>query len=216
MIPSDPDTVASIYGLMSSRNQKIRYIGQTARDAEKRFDEHYLHSKAQSPLGIWRRQELWLGYDIVRIELEKCPETEAGERETYWIDRIPDLLNKNKNHPNEKILPTEREKAFLDRVIDEWSPEFTDNWKGYVSIRYEPEVLNHWHVNKWGEQVVTHISEAWRPRVYDPFGQAWGISIGVTELSLALKYRSEAREQAAEYQRKKFGFSLEWPRDNNL
>jgi hypothetical protein len=86
-----------IYALFSGRDGAVRYVGQTIRSPEHRFDQHrrgpYLGSGI---VRSWMYGE-WREAFPVRIEtLEWCEHSRADERETYWINLFDNLINDRK------------------------------------------------------------------------------------------------------------------------
>jgi hypothetical protein len=201
--------MAEVYGLMSTREHVIRYVGQTKGIADKRAWDHW-RSSSNLKVATWSREELWRGYCINCVVIEECAESTRHDRETYWMQRIPNLLNERKvNHPS--ILPSEDE-AFHLRTLQELErARDIDNWHGFVGISYHHPTER---IRSDGWDTVTEmLPESWGVRVYDPFGKRWREIQGFTEVRIALDDRKQFRCSAEKYQQEHFGISLPWPPD---
>lgn len=105
----------SIYGLVSSEDNIVRYIGQTMRPLEKRLNEHKSCKKSCISCYRWIRKVIANGYEV-RIELleENCHWNDA---ERKWIAEY------RKNFPG---------------VLLNWS----DGGCGYSGLRSEEVKMN--------------------------------------------------------------------------
>jgi hypothetical protein len=87
--------MAAIYGLVSNRSNEVFYVGQTYRDPDARFYEHYWNTKASdAPLYAIIKEERRSGFDIYCEVLEWCSFDRLDEREVHWISSLPNLINK--------------------------------------------------------------------------------------------------------------------------
>lgn len=88
-----------IYGLFSTRNNEIRYVGK-ANDPKERLRHHLYGSNDKinnmTHKCCWIRKELNDGYKVDYIILEECEFTDWEERECHWINRYDNLTNTSK------------------------------------------------------------------------------------------------------------------------
>ena len=72
---------AIVYGLYSTRDKKIRYIGQTLNSAAGRLYQHINSAKSgsSSPVGEWIRREIAAGFSVRAQELILAARVDAGE-----------------------------------------------------------------------------------------------------------------------------------------
>jgi hypothetical protein len=91
-----------IYGLVSTRDEKIRYVGQTKSPLRQRLAEHRCDSltrKNKNHKCNWYRKECRDGYDIKIVLIEETDKEHWAEREIYWIKKLSvsnDLVNELK------------------------------------------------------------------------------------------------------------------------
>jgi hypothetical protein len=201
--------MAEIYALMSTRDRVIRYIGQTKGFADKRAWDHWRCS-SNLKVANWSREELWGGYTIDYVVIEECAEEERHPRETYWIQRVPNLLNERKvNLP--AVQPSNDEVAHLNALRQRDQAGEIDNWRGFVGITYYPPYER--ARSNFFDDGTELMPESWGSRVHDPFGKSWGNSGPAFNFKTALHYRQLFREQAESYQKEQFGITLAWPLD---
>ena len=85
-----------IYGLYSSDDEVIRYIGKTKYMLSKRLREH-INGALLRNCGTYKDnwiREVYRNGNEVKIKLiEKCDDSIWEEREKYWIKNIPSLTN---------------------------------------------------------------------------------------------------------------------------
>jgi hypothetical protein len=86
--------MAQIYGLYSTRDGIVRYVGQTGGAREDRFKEH--ERARTGPLRRWFWNEWKHGFPVQSALLQYCNYEEREELETEWISRFGNLLNKQK------------------------------------------------------------------------------------------------------------------------
>jgi hypothetical protein len=89
--------MAGIYALYSTRDGRVRYVGQSG-DCALRFKDHLRsaeRSKENPLLDTWFHQEWGDGYLVRYALLEVCDYDKRGDVEKKWIWRFPgaDLLN---------------------------------------------------------------------------------------------------------------------------
>ena len=77
--------LGNIYLITNKINQK-KYVGQTARDIDKRFDEHCSEKRGHSRLHNAIQKYGWQNFEISLIE--QIPIEEMDEREQYWIKKL--------------------------------------------------------------------------------------------------------------------------------
>jgi len=127
----------AIYGLISTRNNVIRYIGKTEGTIDERFSAHSLDAqKDYARVYRWMRLERWCGFDIVPAQLDECPVSELDRSERRWISTLPNLVNERGylgyrfalNHVDRKRV----------EEIRSWEWPFEENWDGWTSVRYYP------------------------------------------------------------------------------
>jgi hypothetical protein len=89
---SDPNRYSQIYGLSSSENGIIRYIGKTIKSLNERLSEHLYDSRhpenslcPDSHKGNWIRRVEEDGFYIQIQTIEETTVAEQNEREKYWI-----------------------------------------------------------------------------------------------------------------------------------
>jgi hypothetical protein len=202
--------MAEVYGLMSTRDYTIRYVGQTKGVADKRAWDHW-RSSSNLKVAAWSREELWSGYIINYVVIEECGEGARHDRETYWMQRIPNLLNERKvNLPS--VAPSIWEASHLSALQQSDPKGEIANWHGFVGIIYYPP--HERARSDFWEDGTELMPECWGFRVYDPFGRYWGASGPAFDLETALRYRQQFRHRAEEYQREHFGVVLQWPLDD--
>lgn len=85
-----------IYGLSSSEDGVIRYVGKTKSPLKQRKNEHKcdaITKKFRNHKCNWIRNVISKGYDIVIEEIEKCTEENWENREKYWISTLKEKNN---------------------------------------------------------------------------------------------------------------------------
>uniref|UniRef100_E6VQ27 GIY-YIG domain-containing protein n=1 Tax=Rhodopseudomonas palustris (strain DX-1) TaxID=652103 RepID=E6VQ27_RHOPX len=94
--------MAFIYGLYSCKDGVIRYVGETTRTCQQRFEEHCKPLPIrglyypESRVWEWVRGQWIEGYPVKWICLEECAAGDRGERERVWAARFPGLINVRK------------------------------------------------------------------------------------------------------------------------
>jgi hypothetical protein len=213
-------TGGTIYGLMSTRDSTIRYVGKTDRDPWRRYQEHYWNEKAQErPVYNWIANERWFGYDLDYAVLAKCALSELDYMEAWWIARVPNLLNVR--------LTRKRRVVVLDPMVARQLTAirkrkyiFVYNWNGWIGIRYRPDV-EAWQVHvqvpgrrfeilKGDGGTVFQAQETYP----GPFGRPmyrgdWYFS----ELKAAIDARHRKRNEWDEFRRGWGAAGYAWPRD---
>lgn len=91
----------AIYGLFSTRNGEIRYVGRTRRAPEDRLWEHltqFFESRKLTaegrPLFRWLHDEYSAGHECMLTVVDECDDHVSAAREKEIIWRIPGLVNK--------------------------------------------------------------------------------------------------------------------------
>ena len=138
--------MAFIYGLASTRDGVIKYVGETL-DYDTRANHHYRASNnSVACVIIWANRERWLGYDIYSLLIETCRDGERFKRESHWIDRIPGLLNDRKNYSRWQYVRTVDDRAHVHKIQTDGRRNFIENWNGFIGVRYYPR-LDAWRVH---------------------------------------------------------------------
>jgi hypothetical protein len=94
---------AEVYALYSTRDGRVRYVGQSG-DRIARFKDHKRCAESRPRrclLDRWFHQEWRDGYLVRHARLEVCDYNKRDQEETKWIWRFPwaDLLNQRKWPP---------------------------------------------------------------------------------------------------------------------
>ena len=87
-----------IYGLISNRDNKIRYIGK-ANNPQERLKHHLYEAKSNrnnTHKSCWLRKEISESFTISTIILEVCNFDEWEEREKFYINTHSELTNTSK------------------------------------------------------------------------------------------------------------------------
>jgi hypothetical protein len=85
-----------IYGLYSTRNGQIRYVGQTEYTAKKRLELSITKAldRQPGPLYDWMRVEWRGGHEVQHYTLqEDIIPADLDMFEKYWVEQFSDLLN---------------------------------------------------------------------------------------------------------------------------
>lgn len=85
-----------IYGLYSTKDSAIRYVGQTRSSLKKRLKEHIygaLRYNGQTHKDMWIRKIYNEKHEIQIISLEQVSVENIDEREKFWIKQFPNLTN---------------------------------------------------------------------------------------------------------------------------
>lgn len=112
-------TTCYIYGLRAKDSRDYFYVGSTKRDLDWRLDKHKNHIAS----GLHRNAEFTrvaqqIGLDNLAIELiETVNQDQRFQREAYWINTLPNLVNAVRNPDGER-----RESGVAIALID-WSDE---------------------------------------------------------------------------------------------
>ncbi len=192
--------MGKIYGLTSTREGVIRYVGKTADDTYRRFGEHLTGLNSNAAVGIWKREELWSGYDLDEVTIGECIDNALGQLESHWIARIPSLFNSHGNHRPIEATPDQKRHINILQLNNR--PEFIDNWHGLVGIRWHPP----------SEE---NTRPAWGLKVYDPFGTKWAnINKAFISPQAAIVLRGQLRSEAEKDHVERFGVRIPWPPDD--
>jgi len=125
--------MSGVYGLSSSRDRKIRYIGK-ADNLDRRENVHRFR-ESQPQLDEWLRSERKWGFDLVFDIIEYC--SNPLYRESYWLDRLPNLLNDRKYRKWLRISANTEDELLLHRLRKR-RLGYVENWQGYIGLRYYP------------------------------------------------------------------------------
>lgn len=83
-----------IYGLVSSDDDVIKYVGKTVQKMKKRVHDHIRESyKLKTKKDKWLQDVISNNYNIEYKILDVCFEDSWVSKEKYWIDKIDDLTN---------------------------------------------------------------------------------------------------------------------------
>jgi hypothetical protein len=96
-----------IYGLYSTRDGQIRYVGQTEYTSKKRLELSITKSldRHDGPLYDWIRGEWREGYDVRAYDLQDdIIPADLDMYENYWIEQFSALLNVKS--PCDPLRPT--------------------------------------------------------------------------------------------------------------
>lgn len=87
----------NIYGLVSTENNnKIRYVGKTKFNIEKRLKEHIngaLKYNKKTYKDNWIRKVYKDGFEVKIKLIEECNSDEWKEKECFWIKELTELTN---------------------------------------------------------------------------------------------------------------------------
>jgi len=162
---------AFIYGLASTRNGIIRYVGESAQDYGIRARQHYRGWNSVACVQRWSDQERWCGYDIYSLKLMDCDFDNRFQVEADWIKRVPNLLNVRKNYENVINFRTKVDKYIIRTKQKINRPKFIENFNGYIGIRHYTDIKawrvhlqaygyrHHWLTNTDREPVWRFIGE---------------------------------------------------------
>lgn len=140
--------MATIYGLVSNRNNEVFYVGKTYRDESVRINEHYRNTKRLEHR-VYRRinRDRKSGFDIYHVVLEKCSFDQLDERESYWIRGLPNLENERRNGWGS----LSKEETARIEAIRESQRGGVPNWCGHIGVLHYPR-FDVWKVQvlHWG------------------------------------------------------------------
>lgn len=89
--------MAEIYGIFSTRDGLVRYVGQTIGDCQSRFDQHLREARYPlTALHRWFHVEWRKGFPVRCGLLTSCDDTLRHRLETEWIGKFPSLFNERK------------------------------------------------------------------------------------------------------------------------
>lgn len=77
--------------LITNKIDGMKYVGQTSRDIDTRFEEHCTEKRGNSRLHNAIQKYGWLNFQVE--ELECVPIEELDEKEKYWIDKLDTFNN---------------------------------------------------------------------------------------------------------------------------
>ena len=85
-----------IYGLYSTKDNVIRYVGKTKNALQLRLNQHVrdaISKKADTYKDRWIRKCYRDGYEISIKAIEIVNEHNINDREKFWIEKLPNLTN---------------------------------------------------------------------------------------------------------------------------
>lgn len=88
-----------IYGLRANDSEHFFYVGSTKRDLEWRLGKHKNHVISglhRNPEFTRRAKEIGLDNIVIQL-IEEVDQDQRFQRESYWINTLPDLVNVVKN-----------------------------------------------------------------------------------------------------------------------
>jgi hypothetical protein len=191
--------MAAIYGLVSNRDNKIFYVGETYRDVTTRFNEHYWNPKRlTTPLYSMIKRDRQKGFDIHHVVLEYCSFDDRKQRERHWVGGLPNLVNERLSYCWSFLSKEEKEKVAAIRCSRRGG---IPNWCGHIGVVYFPH-LDAWKVQilHWGNFYVLRGDggpvdmEFWTypgPFGHDRYVGDWYFSDGVK----AVEARNRERER---------------------
>lgn len=106
-----------IYGLRANDSDQFFYVGSTKRDLQWRLGKHKNHVISglhRNPEFTRRAKEIGLDNIVIQL-IEEVDQDQRFQRESYWINTLPNLVNMVKNPDGEKCVEIVREE-----VVD-WS-----------------------------------------------------------------------------------------------
>ena len=110
-----------IYGLVDPRDNKIRYVGKTKRQLNKRLYEHIFNKRTiRTYKSNWITALKKENLNPLIIELEICDENNWIEREQYWINKLDNLTNLTRGG---------EDGTFTDEVIKHLSEQAKKRWE---------------------------------------------------------------------------------------
>jgi hypothetical protein len=132
--------MAEIYGLASTRNGRIRYVGETGGSHGARFAQHYWGKNSVKCVQNWAKVERISGFDIYSITIEhllpNSPQSYRQERETHWLLRVENKINERKDY-SWLVIP-EHDRYYLQDLEAKNKLDVVENWHGYIGVRYVP------------------------------------------------------------------------------
>jgi hypothetical protein len=88
--------MGEIYGLYSTRDGRVRYVGQTEYTARKRLDLIITKTLDREPSALyeWLREEWRTGHEVLAYVLQDdLIPADLEMFEAYWIEQFSNLLN---------------------------------------------------------------------------------------------------------------------------
>lgn len=96
-----------IYGLFSTKDSIIRYVGKTKNSLRQRLKEHL---NGALKYGVDTYKDRWIrkcykdGYEVNIIPIEVVNANNINDREIFWIQQFPNLTNTTKGGDGGKLL----------------------------------------------------------------------------------------------------------------
>jgi hypothetical protein len=132
---------ADIYALYSTRDGRVRYVGESG-DRIARFKDHLQLAESspnRCPLSKWFHQEWRDGYLVRYALLDVCDYDRRYAVETEWIWRFPwiDLLNQRKKRPWWWSTPVPKPPVIPE--IARYVRRYIFNVEGFRGVHYDRE-----------------------------------------------------------------------------
>jgi hypothetical protein len=133
----------SIYGLVDSLTNEIRYVGKTTQTLNKRLSQHLWDKNKSNPHKFnWIQQLKSNGLKPIIILLETCDESNWVEREKFWIQKLNNLTNITQGGENGIFFTPEILEKISNGVKKAWENEDYKKRQSEKSIEYWSD-LNH-------------------------------------------------------------------------
>jgi hypothetical protein len=135
------DRPCTVYGLASSADDRIRYIGQTIRPLEVRLQKHILEAQSggQTPKSRWIRKVLEQGYTINILPLK--------ENATHHEDEIK-LIAEYRSQGYELLNLVDGGQGCLN-PSPELRAQMSERWKKYHENPLNRELRAQWSRQRW-------------------------------------------------------------------
>ena len=134
-----------IYGLYSTRDNDIRYVGKS-NNPKSRLKDHIWSSKSKKSntyKSCWIRKELNEGYNIKIKVLEVCDVDEWPIKEQKWVKKYNNLTNHHKGGLGGSPLKYDKTYDELKSWVNEnLPPDITSGlkWRKYVKENFKGEI----------------------------------------------------------------------------
>jgi hypothetical protein len=135
----------TIYGLYSTRNNEIRYIGKS-NNPKSRLKNHLWASKTKKEnthKACWIRKEINEGYDIKYKILEICSINEWVDKEIEYIRKYNNLTNHHKGGLGGSPIKYNKNYYELKKWVDDNLPKEINTitkWKLYIEKNYKNQI----------------------------------------------------------------------------
>ncbi len=175
--------MAEIYALFSSRDGRVRYVGQTSGSCADRFAQHL---RRPSPtLYDWFHKEWRDGYPIEYVLLQSCEDDVRTAVERRWMMRFPHLLNERMSA--QIWFTSVCSKAPKMPDITAYMRRYLFNVGGFRGVHYD----RHW--DRFRVLIYTGLGPEWL--VSNHCMPGWGGNIWFPDRTAALVAREAARRR---------------------